>query len=181
MRVRAYDGSKWTWAGGGSVTGINYDPARPADLPQLAVFDGKLYAAWREFNGTASQIRLRAYDGSKWTWADGGTGRGINYDSSKSGYVPALAVFNGKLYAAWEEWNGPNASRSFSTTGLQIRVKAYDGSGWSWADGGASNGINHDVSKSAFGPELAAFNNRLYFTWDEYNGSTYQIRVASGF
>ena len=184
IRIKAYDGSQWTWADGATPgSGMDFDPANDAGYPRLAVFGDKLYAAWDEvaYEGTAHQIRLKAYDGSQWAWADGGAVNGINYDSSKDAYAPVLAVFNGKLYATWGEWNGPGASIGNSTTGWQVRVKAYDGSQWAWADGGASNGVNYDSSESTYYPELAVFNNSLYFTWAEYNGTAYEIRMAYGF
>ena len=90
------------FADGNSPYGINFDQTKSAGDSQPAVFGGKLYAIWEESNGTAYQIRVKVYDGSQWTWADGGSSSGINYDSSKNAGDPRMAVFGGKLYVAWE-------------------------------------------------------------------------------
>ncbi|MDA8087526.1 MAG: hypothetical protein M0Z75_12585 [Nitrospiraceae bacterium] len=178
IRVAAFDGSSWSFADGGASNGINYDPSKNAGSPALAVFNGKLYATWAEGNASASQIRVRAYDGSIWTWADGGTANGINYSSSEDALDPRLAVLNNTLYATWKENSGAGNSAP-----SQIRVKAYNGSSWAWEDGGTANGIDYDPTENAFSPELDAYNGMLYVTWAEYTGpyiySPVQIRVKA--
>jgi len=167
IRVKAYNGSSWSWADGGTANGINYDNSKFAQFAQLTVFNGKLYAIWEENNGTGQyEIRVKAYDGSSWAWADGGTANGINYNSASGGGTPAFAVFNGKLYACWSEAS-------------MTRVKAYDGSSWSWVDGGTANGLNYNNAMGANNPQLAVYNNKLYCIWSESNSTNYQIRLKA--
>ncbi len=47
-------------------------------------------------------------------------------------------------------------------------------------DGNGTNGINKDVTKNAFNPQLTVFKEKLLATWYEYNSTAYQIRVVVG-
>jgi len=102
---------------GGTDEGINYNTEKYAEHPQLVVFNDKLYAMWQEQNGHY-QIRVKVYNGDdgspSWSFVDGGTDEGINYNTEKYAEHPQLVVFNDKLYAMWQEQNGH----------YQIRVKA---------------------------------------------------------
>ena len=167
IRVKFYDGSTWSPADGGGANGLNKDPSQGAAGPQLTVFGSKLYATWRESNGTALQIRVAAYDGSAWAFVDGGGANGINSDPSNNAADSQLTVFGNKLYAIWNELNGSDIS--------QVRVKSYDGSTWSFVDGGGANGINKDVSKDTSASQLTVLGGKLYATWMEGG----QIRVKS--
>jgi len=108
-----------------------------------------------------------------WSFVDGNGVKGINKDATKDGELPQLTVFNAKLYATWDEYNGTNE---------QIRMAVYSGNDgapfWAFLDGNSVNGINKDVTKDAFSPQLTVFNAKLYAIWQEYNGTANQIRVA---
>ncbi len=180
IRVKKYDGASWTWVDGGADNGINYDPTQHGYYPSLVVFNNGLYASWQEACKTGAtlctpgkyQIRVKKYDGSSWTWADGGTDKGINYVTTENAQIPQGVVFNNKLYLIWSE-------RVSSALYDNIRVKVYDGTSWSAADPGGANGINYDTTKTAYNPRLAVHAGLLYATWDElYTGTnTRQIRV----
>ncbi len=69
---------------------------------------------------------------------------------------PAMAVFNGELYAMWKGVNGDD----------NLYWATSNGTTWSAAQEitGASSGT---------GPSLAVFNGRLYATWQSSNDSIY--------
>ncbi len=159
--VKRY-GGETTWSDTNDGNGLNSDPNMSAAFPRLVTFGDRLFATWRESNGTGLQVRVKVYDNvSGWTWADGG---GLNADPSRTALSPAMTVYNNSLYAIWPELNANSTA--------QVRVKKYDGTGWSFVDGGT--GLNADPSKPAADPILAAFGNGLYAVWAEGN----QIRVA---
>ncbi len=163
-------GSSWSSVDGGGADGINYETGETGINPQLTEFGSHLYAAWSEFNHSVLQLRVKRYDGSSWSWADGGGVNGINYDVTKKAFSPQLTVFGNNLYAIWEEDGGSHDH--------QIRVKKYNGSSWSWVDGGGINGINYDNKAFyANSPQLTVYKNKLYATWSEDNGLTGRIRV----
>ncbi|MFC5468864.1 dockerin type I domain-containing protein [Cohnella suwonensis] len=167
IRVKKYDGASWTNADGGSA--LNVVSANGAQNPTLIVYNNALHAAWEEHNGASFQIRVKKYDGTSWTSADGGGTSGLNVDSSIAASSPNLAVFNNALYAAWYENNG---------SADQIRVKKYDGTSWTSADGNGISGLNLSSSQYATFPNLYAFNNALFAVWSEQNGNAYQLRAA---
>ncbi len=72
--------------------------------------------------------------GEVWTFVDGNLATGLNKDTSKSALDQALAVYNNELYVAWSEVNASSVG--------QIRVRKYNGTSWTWVDGGGANGIN---------------------------------------
>ena len=160
--------SSWTFVDDGGSDGINYSKTSNASGPKLAVFDSNLFAIWNEQAGSIYQIRVAAYNGSSWSFADGNGANGINKDVSRNALVPHLAVHNSKLYAIWQETNG---------TAKQIRVKVYKNPGWDPVDGDGTGGINKDINCNAEYPRLIEYNSKLYATWQEYNGTTYQVRV----
>ena len=163
--------STWNFVDGDGISGINYDTTLTAFLPQLTVFDSKLYIIWSEHNGTSYQIRVAVWDGnSTWSFVDGNGTSGINKDSGKYADYPQLTVFNSKLYATWHESNDIS---------YQIRVTEWDeNSTWNFVDGNGVNGINKDTAQEASKSQLTVFNSKLYAIWKESNGTKDQIRVA---
>ena len=129
--------------------------------PALAVFKGKLYAAW---NGqTGDRIWYSAYNGSSWSgqqtvgWAGG---------HALTGKAPALAVLDGHLYAAWT-----------GATGDKIWYSSYNGTRWS---------VQHTVTGSwgsalnSTGPALAVLFGKLYAGWTETSTSRIAFSTLSG-
>jgi len=179
IRVKLFDNStSWNLVDkiGDNTTGINKDTSKNALNPKLLNFNSGIYAAWSEDNGTASQIRVARYNNSSsWTFVDGNASTGINKATGKNATDPSMAVLSTKLYLAWSETNADNRT--------QIRVKSYDGSNWSFVDGGnATKGINKDYTQNASYPQLVkvtdnSSSSKLYAVWLEENGST-QVRVA---
>jgi hypothetical protein len=156
LHVKRYDGgTSWSFVDGGGFTGLNVDTNRPANRPSFATWNNALYLFWTEANASSKrQIRAKRYDGgATWTAVDGGSG--LNYNSGNSVDLARAVPYNNGLYAFWVE-------------NYRVRIKSYNGSGWSTADGNAGfkqNALNYvfeNVPPAAF-----AYGGRLYFTWGE--------------
>jgi hypothetical protein len=183
IRVAVYNGNDsspgWTRVDGNGVNGINKVVTVDAINPYLAVHNSKLYITWAE--GTTKNIRVAEYNGNDgapaWTFIDGNAASvGINKDSAKAADYPVMVSFDSKLYVAWREL-GENGATDYT----QIRVKYWDNTSWSWADGGGVNGINIVVTNHAQKPRfaiLAGAPSKLYLAWLENNG-TRRVRVRA--
>ena len=179
IRVKLFDNStSWNLVDNidDNATGINNNPNKNAINPKLLNFNSRVYAAWSEDNGSASQIHVARYDdNSSWTIVDDNSNTGINKAPGKNATYPTMAVLSTKLYLAWSETNADNRT--------QIRVKSYDGSSWSFVDGdNETMGINKDYTQNASYPQLVkvtdnSSSSKLYAVWLEENGNT-QVRVA---
>ena len=108
--------------------------------PSLAVFNNKLYAAWK---GIANDqgIYCSSFDGGKWSSQ-------IQIPNVASSVGPSLAVFNNKLYAAWK---GDSSDQS-------LWYASFDGSKW-------SSQTQIPGVASSIGPALSEFNGKLYAMW----------------
>ncbi len=172
LRGKKYDGESWTSLDNGVPGGLNINPLKKAVEPSLAIYDGKLYVAWEEnYDYLDYQIRVKRYDDPGWTSVDGGGPYGLNRDVGLRAAEVELVVFNNLLYAVWHEVKA-------STVVQHIRVKKYDGTKWTSADGDGPNGLNKNPVVAAQFPDVAVLNNQLFVAWQEKNGTTNQIRVA---
>ena len=178
IRVAKFDNSSsWTFVDGNSSTGINKATGKNATDPAMAVLSTKLYIAWSETNAdNRTQIRVKSYDGSSWSFVDGNNAtKGINKDYTQNASYPQLVKVtdnssSSKLYAVWLEENG--------TT--QVRVAEFNGtSTWSFKDGDSFDGLNLNTAKITGKPSAAAYLNKLIVAWSETNSlGVPQIRVA---
>jgi hypothetical protein len=197
IRVAKFDNSSsWPFVDGNGSTGINKATGKNATNPAMAVLSNKLYIAWSETNtDNRTQIRVKSYDGSSWSFVDGDNATmGINKDYTQNASYPQLvkvaegknivrstnngssfdiAVSNrssSKLYAVWLEENG----------NTQVRVAEFDGtSSWSFKDGDGFDGLNLNTAKITGKPSAAAYLNKLIVAWSETNSlGVPQIRVA---
>jgi hypothetical protein len=197
IRVAKFDNSSsWTFVDGNSSTGINKATGKNATDPAMAVLSTKLYIAWSETNAdNRTQIRVKSYDGSSWSFVDGNNAtKGINKDYTQNASYPQLvkvtegknivrSTDNGssfdiaasnssssKLYAVWLEENG----------NTQVRVAEFDGtSSWNFKDGDSFDGLNLNTAKITGKPSAAAYLNKLIVAWSETNSlGVPQIRVA---
>jgi len=131
--------------------------------PGLAVFNSKLYMAWKgiEFD---ERIFFNDFTGSAWTPQQlvGGVGTSAGV---------SLAVFNGQLYMAWK---GLGADQG-------IYYSHYNGA--TWAQQQLVGGVG-----TSTGPRLAVFNGKLYMAWkgvegdqrlfySSFNGTTWAPQV----
>ena len=183
IRVKVYNGDdsspSWSFVDGGGTYGINKDTGKSAYQVQFAVFNSKLYAIWKEANGSwVMNIRVAVYNGNdsspSWSFVDGNGTSGMNKNNSYNASDGYLAVYDGKLYAAWMEPNGSGVNT--------IRVKVYNGNdsspSWTVVDGNnASSGVEYAAYGSQL-PRLISFNSKLYLAWEEMNSSyVYSIRA----
>ena len=137
----------------GPTLGINYDPLAAAWFPQLVVHNGSLHATWYEDvpakAGTISRIRVSRYNGDdnspNWTFIDGNTAGGLNLNASENAIQPVAASYGSQLVVTWAE----TAAISRKARAQQVRVRAYNGSQWTWLDSGSVAGLNVDPNKSA--------------------------------
>lgn len=90
-------------------------------VQDLVFYDGKLYAAIDNENGTAGEVRVRGTDG---TWAQSVAGPNT---TAMNGYT-RLLVFNGLLFGAYWADDTPDVSI----------IRKFDGSSWSTVYTGAS-------------------------------------------
>ncbi|NQX63727.1 Ig-like domain-containing protein, partial [Paenibacillus qinlingensis] len=161
-RGTASAASGWSMIDGGGPNGLNVNAANRAEYPAMTVWNGEVYVTWQEKvvpGVTASQIRVKKYNGTGWTSVDGNGPNGLNINSAKDGTRPILAVSNGSLYLAWTE--------AVTSSYGQIRVKRYNGTSWTSAEGESTTGINIDSTKDANFPTLVEYNNALYASWSE--------------
>jgi len=174
--ARYDDNSSWTIVDDNSSTGINRATGN-ATYPTMAVLSTKLYLAWSEANAdNRTQIRVKSYDGSSWSFVDGDNEtKGINKDYTQNASYPQLVKVtdnssSSKLYAVWLEENG----------NTQVRVAEFDGtSSWSFKDGNSFDGLNLNTAKITGKPSAAAYLNKLIVAWSETNSlGVPQIRVA---
>jgi hypothetical protein len=174
VHVARWGGStSWTriddnGAGGTTGTSMNYASDTGAAQPALYGTTSGLFAAW---GNNSNQLRVKLFNGSSWSAADGGTGIQISYAGAST-----FAEFNGETYIGWEDGNDwPGA----------VHIKVYQGgTTWALVDGGATQGLNFQSGVGATIPELVAFQGRLYAIWNENNsmsGTSYsssQTRVS---
>jgi hypothetical protein len=79
-----------------------------------------------------------------------------------------IAVYNGTPFVTWREHNG---------TAWQVYVKYYNGSSWEHVSG-AEESMNLDAARPSDNPDIAvALAGVPYVTWQEHNGTAFQIYV----
>ena len=101
----SFDGNRWS--GQATIPGVASSVG-----PSLAVFAGRLYAAWKGVTGDQG-LWFSSFNGSTWTPQQ--LIRGV-----ASSIGPALAEYNGRLYAMWKGMNDDEA----------LYYSSYDGAQW---------------------------------------------------
>jgi hypothetical protein len=181
-RVKSYqkqdDGSySLVWLDGGGADGLQAGPtARWTSGFHLFRFNSKIYATFSALHSTRNWIRVVVYDGTSWTAVDGGgDSGGLNYNlgGTRNAFQPRLVEVGDALYVTWVEYNG---------TAFHLRAKSFNGDDssptWTTVDGGASSGWNYSASRDARLPFPISFNDKLYITWIETDGSNFHTRVG---
>ncbi|HEX2934481.1 MAG TPA: Ig-like domain-containing protein [Bacteroidales bacterium] len=103
-----------------------------------------------------------------WISIDGGGTYGISSTTGANANYPSVAVFNGELYAIWQE--------NFAGVD-QIHVKKYNGSAWAAVgDPIGQSQLNINAS-NAWSPKIVTYNGALYAAWYEYGDGITRIRV----
>jgi hypothetical protein len=121
--------------------------------PATAVFNGRLYALWREVGGEAG-LWYAAFDGAQWSAK-------ARMERAASSASPALAVFGNRLYAVWK-------GRSDDP---RLWSASFDGVAWS-----AHMQIPGAISGGA--PSLSVFDRKLYAVW-KTPGAVSDLAVAT--
>ncbi len=123
--------------------------------PQLAVFNGRLYMAWKGVQGDQSIWWSSTSDGREWRPQQ--QVRGSNGVVPGTSVGPSLAVYGEQLYMAWKGVQGDPTMWWSSTS---------DGQNWA-----SQNQINLGFGFStSVGPSLAVLNNELYMAWKGVEG-----------
>jgi len=169
IRASRFDGTLWTSVDGGGMYGLNYNTSKFAGNPRFAVHNNQLYLTWEEVADAnfVKQVRVRRYDGaSVWTFVDGNASAGLNYDSSKHALTPVMVSYHNYLYLIWSE---PYEETHYDYGDINIiRVRKYDGTSWSFVDGGGiSTGWNLNILDPANNAECLVYHNLLFVTWNE--------------
>ena len=107
--------------------------------PSLAVFNGRLFAAWKG-GGSDQSIYFASFDGSNWTLPTLFPGVGTSHG-------PAIISAFGTLLAAWKGIEGDSG----------IYYSTFDGRGWA-----SQKGIEH--AATAVGPSLVVMG-RVFAAW----------------
>jgi hypothetical protein len=141
-----------------------------AGSPALASYDGLLYAAWQ---GASSPYHIwySAYDSSTDTWSPE-----AEVPSALTNYRtgPALAVYDGDLYVAWQGQSGP----------IHIWYSAFNGSTWT-----PQTEVPSALAHISSTPGLAAYDGDLYLSWtgqsspyaawySAFNGSSWSAQAT---
>jgi hypothetical protein len=157
VRVKRWDGSAWTSAGGS----LNTNASEPAVNTQIADIGGTPYVTWEEWFGASSnQVHVKSWDGSAWN----SVGGVVNVDPTKVTNSPMLTDVGGQPWIAWEEYNG-----SIN----QARVAHWTGSAW------ASAGVlNLDGTHHADEPSVADIGGTPYAVWEQETGNGGEVHVA---
>jgi len=123
------------------------DPINGQSSLQYSAFPSQYFGG-----ATLDQVYLTrpAYSPSSAKWSPEQQGVGVGTSNA-----PALAEFNGRLYAAWK--GVPGDTRMFWSS--------FDGRNWSPEQPGVGVG-------SSNGPSLAVFNGKLYAAWKGVPGDT---------
>lgn len=165
--VKKYDGSgQEDWVSVSPASGLQHSVSPSG--PKLVVYDGNLYAIWRELvEGQLSILRVSRYDGgTTWTPIDEG---GLTSDPEKSMVRFYPIVYDDKLLIFSLEQN------SDSTKGA-IKFWSYDGH--DWLPGTNGGGLNADQTRRAGEPNLVEYKGELYVTWSETDGSNLSYAVV---
>lgn len=146
-------------------TNLNYDSGKSSDSPSMASLGTSLYLAWKE----GTEIRVRSYNGSSWSSADGNATL-TSTASPVASDRPILLTHSSKLYCIFGE--------ELSTGVRTVRVKEFNGSSWSFIDGGFLNSKTPaSTDGPGYKPVLASFNGSLYASWMEKNAGTSGLDV----
>ncbi len=185
IRAAVYNGDDgapaWTFVDGNGANGLNKNTAQDAEAPVLAIYDSKLYVAWKESNGADTQARVAVYNGNdssaSWSMVDGNGTNGLNYSTSEDASQLKLISNARELVLFWVE---PHGSGPAITA---VRARVYNGLDngpqWTFVDGGA-NGINANNSFSVeIAPPAAFFiGYTMVAGWMEDLGSGQSLRLA---
>jgi hypothetical protein len=163
-------GTAWEQVVGGPSP-INQADDESARYTSLTVIGGVPYVAWTETDGTNYEVRVSRLNraGNAWEQVVGGASP-INQDPNRSASQPSLAAIGGVPYVAWDEGDGTNG---------EVRVSRLNQAGTAWEQvvGGASP-LDQAADGNTEDPRLADIGGVPYVTWDENDGTNFEVRVS---
>ena len=156
----------------GGPSPINRSATRAAYSPSLVAHQGIPYVAWEEFDGANSEIRVSRLDHAARAWGQVPDVRTpVNHNPNRDGKDPSLVEIGGVLHVAWSEYDGVN---------WEVRVSRLDDATGTWAETGAgASPINAAPDRDGVTPRLAAVEGVPFVAWTEWDGTNYEVRVAS--
>lgn len=173
VRVAAYNavGDSWTEVVGGESP-INASTSRDAKHgPELTAFNSRPAVVWTENDGGNDEARVSILNatGDDWVEPVGGASP-VNFSSTKDSSNPSIVTSGGKLYVAWEEYDGSY---------WQVRAARLNDAGTAWIeDVGGARPINFSAYAHGSEPDLADLGGLPLITWWEGDGADDEIRVA---
>jgi hypothetical protein len=176
----AADGTTWERIGetADPAKPINESASRDAFAPSLASIAGVPFVAWRELDGTNSEIRVARLNGGGAGWDKVGQtlspASPINQLASADAFEPSLTAVGSVPHVAWREFDGGN---------FEIRVARLNAAGTGWDKVGQTLNPSSPVNQSGGGdarePSLSAIGGVPFVAWREAPiGGTFQTRVA---
>jgi hypothetical protein len=167
-------GTAWDEVGGGASP-INYSATHDADAIDLAGVNGLPHLAWKEHDGTNSEVRVARLNtaGSGWEQVVGGASP-INHSATRDvgeyEAGPRLAERDGVPWVVWDEEDGTGRDK--------VRVSRLNTAGTAWAQVvGGANPINYANEQGSV-PDIAMVGGTPYVCWTEWDGVNYEMRVA---
>jgi hypothetical protein len=128
--------------------------------PALTAYNGNLYFSWLGAS-SAADVWYSAFNGTTWTAQATVPGSSSFLAGNNGG--PALAAYQGDLYAAWEAAPGCATFNAYC-----MEASSFNGSAWSGPTAIPGPDPSYD---GASGPTLAVYNSLLYDAWyDGYSG-----------
>ncbi|WP_167859536.1 Ig-like domain repeat protein [Paenibacillus cymbidii] len=176
IRVKRYKGNnEWEQAekpGGvtADVYGINYNTGNNVVfMPYVAVYQGRLYAAWSEIDSTDNynyNLRVKSFDSATNEWRNENDGLKLNGSDTSAQLFDLTADAQG-LYAVFVETKGAKTL---------VRVMRYQNGSWAAIDETGANsgtfGLNLQQSAPVTSATAAFYHGALYVVWSEKENNT---------
>jgi len=156
IRVKRVEAGSWTAVGGS----LNLDPSHDAGGASIADIGGIPYVAWREYNGSRNQIRVKRLEGNSWV----SVGISLNVSQTDPANAPNIADVAGVPFVAWQE---------ITASAAEVHVARLDGASWT-AVGGA---LNASATEGADAPSIMGIGGLPYVAWPEGNGPARHLYV----
>jgi hypothetical protein len=151
----AFNGTSWS-----AQAQVPSAQAHKFTSPALAAYDGELYSSWIGSSKTG-QVWYSAFDGTTWSAQQqipGAASSAFDYGNYGG---PALAAYDGSLFASWDAPLSCTAAPMYAPT-YCIAAASFNGS--AWTSPLYVLGPNPDYNGGS-GPALAVNGGTLYEAW----------------
>ena len=165
------DGSDWDIVASWSFDGTSWSPPVEVtqkgdtyedDSPDIIGYDGKIYITWSgaqsESQFSASNIFIRAWDGTQWGEVVRLTPPGLAYMNDG----PQMIVYRSGLYVFWRTTD-PNIAKIADSDDMDMVYRVFDGTSWlPWSELTPASSTEIDWSLN-----LIVYDDKLFTFWDE--------------